>query len=69
MSDLIRAKCSFNNVEDLASAVNVADSYCKAHGYQIVEIDNRLSKPQTKDVVLKIQIRDAVCEFQLAMPQ
>lgn len=34
-----------------------------------VELDNRLAKPQTKDVVLKVQIHDAVCEFQLAIPQ
>jgi hypothetical protein len=47
----------------------VADSYCKANGYQIVELDNRLAKPQTKDVVLKILIGEAVCEFQLAIPQ
>jgi hypothetical protein len=32
-------------------------------------LDNRLSKPQTTDVVLKIKIKDAVCEFQLAMRQ
>jgi hypothetical protein len=66
---LIRAKCTFNNIEDLINAVKAADSYCKSKGYDIVEVDNRLNKPQTKDVVMKIRIRDAVCEFQLAMPQ
>ncbi len=66
---MIRAKCTFNNIEDLINAVKAADSYCKSKGYDIVEVDNRLNKPQTKDVVMKIRIRDAVCEFQLAMPQ
>lgn len=32
-------------------------------------MDNRLSKPQTQDVVLKIQVGEAVCELQLALKQ
>ena len=32
-------------------------------------MDNRLAKKQTQDVVFKIQVRDAVCELQLAMKQ
>ena len=53
----------------MINAVKVADTYCKVKGYDIVEVDNRLNKPQTKDVVLKIKIGEAVCEFQLAIPQ
>ena len=32
-------------------------------------MDNRLDKEQTQDVVLKVQIRESVCELQLAMQQ
>jgi hypothetical protein len=32
-------------------------------------MDNRLNKPQTQDVVLKIKVQGAICEFQLAMQQ
>ncbi len=32
-------------------------------------MDNRLAKQQTQDVVFKIQIKEAICEFQLAMKQ
>lgn len=32
-------------------------------------MDNRLSKPQTQDVVFKIKIKAAVCELQLAIKQ
>jgi hypothetical protein len=30
-------------------------------------MDNRLAKPQTQDVVLKIKVGDSICEFQLAL--
>lgn len=59
----------FNKVEDIAKAVEVSDRICKEMGYEIIELDNRLSKKETMDVVLKIRIREAVCEFQLAMKQ
>lgn len=49
--------------------MSVIDDICKSKGYNIIELDNRLSKPETMDVVLKIQINDAVCEFQLALKQ
>lgn len=32
-------------------------------------MDNRLAKPQTQDVVLKLGIKQAVCELQLAIKQ
>ena len=32
-------------------------------------MDNRVTKPQTQDVVLKIKISSIVCELQLAMQQ
>lgn len=69
ISDLIRGKCVYNTVEDLLKAVRVVDGYCKVMGYDIVELDNRLMKPQTQDVVFKVRINDAVCELQLAMKQ
>jgi len=59
----------FESVEDLQLALQACDKLCHLHGYNIVELSNRLSKPQTMDVVLKIQINEAVCEFQLAMKQ
>ena len=37
--------------------------------YEVIELDNRLMKPQTQDAVFKIRIQYAVCEFQLAMKQ
>jgi S-ribosylhomocysteine lyase LuxS involved in autoinducer biosynthesis len=59
----------FNTVEDLAKAVEACDKLCHLRGYEILELDNRLSKPQTMDVVLKVKVKEAVCEFQLAMRQ
>lgn len=69
ISDLLRGKIMFNTVEDLAKAIDACDKLCKLRGYEILELDNRLSKPQTMDVVLKIKVNLAVCEFQLAMRQ
>jgi predicted transcriptional regulator len=69
ISDLVRGKCMFNRVEDIAKAVEASDWICKERGYEIIELDNRLSKKETMDVVLKIRIKEAVCEFQLAMKQ
>lgn len=59
----------FNNVDDLAKAIDACDKLCHLRGYEVLQLDNRLSKPQTIDVVLKIKIKEAVCEFQLAMRQ
>lgn len=69
ISDLLRGKLMFNTVEDVAKAVDACDKMCHLKGYNILEVDNRLSKPQTQDVVLKIQVGDAVCQFQLALKQ
>jgi hypothetical protein len=69
ISDLLRGKVMFNSVEDLAKAIDACDKLCLLKGYKILELDNRLSKPQTRDVVLKIQVNEAVCELQLAMKQ
>ena len=69
ISDLLRGKVMFNSVEDLANAIDACDKLCHLRGYQILELDNRLSKPQTMDVVLKIRVNEAVCELQLAMRQ
>lgn len=69
ISDFLRGKIMFDNVDDLAKAIDACDKLCKFHGYDIIEMDNRLSKPQTKDVVLKIKVNEAVCELQLAIKQ
>lgn len=42
---------------------------CHKQSYEVIEMDNRLSKKETQDVVFKIKIKDAVCELQLAMKQ
>lgn len=54
---------AFNNLEDLLKAVEACDNYCRLQGYQIIELDNRLSQSLT--VLLKIRIADSVGEFQL----
>lgn len=46
----------FERVEDLKKAVEACDKLCYLKGYKILELENRLSKPQTQDVVLKIQL-------------
>lgn len=69
ISDLLRAKCLFSSVKDIERAVQVADNYCKEMGYEIMEAESRLHSHITLDYVLKIRIRDAVCEFQLAINQ
>jgi hypothetical protein len=69
ISDLVRGKIMFNSVDDLAKAIDACDKLCHLRGYEVLELDNRLSKPQTMDVVLKIRVKEAVCEFQLAMRQ
>lgn len=66
---MVRGKIMFNTVDDLAKAIEACDKLCHLRGYKILELDNRLTKKQTMDVVLKIQIKEAVCEFQLAMKQ
>jgi hypothetical protein len=51
----------FNTIEDLSKAIEACDKICHIKGYYILELDNRLSKPQTMDVVLKIKVKEAVC--------
>jgi hypothetical protein len=51
----------YNSVDDIVKAVRVIDGHCKTMGYEIIELDNRLTKPQTQDVVFKIRIKNAVC--------
>ena len=51
----------YNSVNDLIKAVRVVDIYCKTFSYDVLELDNRLDKPQTQDIVFKIKIGDAVC--------
>lgn len=69
VSDLLRAKIMFDTVDHLKKAIDGVDKMCFQKGYQIIEMKNRLKKVQTQDVVFKIQIKEAVCELQLAMSQ
>lgn len=59
----------FETQQDLMTALQAADDICFKNGYEIIEMDNRLSKKETKDVVLKVRVKKAVCQFQLAMRQ
>lgn len=59
----------YEKVSDIVAAVAAADELCKQRGYEIIELGNRLQKVETRDVVLKIKVKDAVCELQLAMKQ
>ena len=59
----------FETKDNLRKAIAAIDEICKELGYDVIEMDDRLAKKQTQDVVFKIQIKDAVCEFQLAMKQ
>ena len=69
VSDFLRAKLMYNSFDHLKKAIDAVDNMCKEKGYKIIEMDNRLAKRQTQDVVFKVQIKAAVCEFQLAMKQ
>jgi hypothetical protein len=54
ITDLLRGKVMFSSVDRLKKALVAVDKICHAKGYNIIEMDNRLAKPQTQDVVLKI---------------
>lgn len=69
MSDLLRGKVMYDTYDRLKKAIDAVDQICKEKNYQIIEMDNRLAKRQTQDVVFKIQIKAAICELQLAMKQ
>ena len=69
VSDLLRAKVMFESVDHLRKAIAAIDEICYVKGYKVIEMDNRLAKPQTQDVVLKLGIKQAVCELQLAIKQ
>ncbi len=51
----------FDSVLNLKKALLKADELCFAAGYKIIEMDDRLDKEQTQDVVLKIDIRGTIC--------
>lgn len=69
LSDLLRAKIMFESVDFLKKAVTAVDDMCHAKGYKVIEMDNRLAKQQTQDVVFKIEVKDTICELQLALKQ
>jgi hypothetical protein len=59
----------YDSLDHLKKAINAVDDMCFRKKYDIIEMDNRLAKKQTRDVVFKIQVKGAVCELQLAMKQ
>lgn len=69
VSDLLRAKVMFDSLDHLKKAISIVNDICNAKGYEVIELDDRLDKIQTQDVVFKIKIKAAVCEFQLAIKQ
>jgi hypothetical protein len=69
VSDLLRAKIMYTSLDHLKKAINAVDEMCERKCYKVIEMDNRLAKKQTQDVVFKIQVNEAVCELQLAMKQ
>lgn len=69
VSDLLRAKVMFDSVDHLKKAIAIVNDICHIKGHVVIEMDNRLNKIQTQDVVFKIKIKAAVCEFQLAIKQ
>lgn len=69
VSDLLRAKIMYKSIDHIKKSVSALDEACVAHGYKVIEMDNRLEKMTTQDVVFKIQIKDAICELQLALAQ
>ena len=59
----------FESVDHLRKAIAAIDALCNIKSYEIIEMDNRLSKQATQDVVFKLKIKNAVCELQLAIKQ
>ncbi len=57
ITDLLRAKIMFENTDNIKKALTLLDEACFNKGYKIIELNNRLEKEQTQDIVLKIQIR------------
>lgn len=69
VSDLLRAKLMFNSLDHLKKAVDAVDTHCRDNKLEVIEMDNRLSKKTTQDVVFKVKIKEAVCELQLGLKQ
>lgn len=61
ISDLLRGKVAYKSEIDIQKAVEVCDRLCHLRGYEILSLDNRLSNPRKKDVLLKIQVGEVVC--------
>ena len=57
----------YASVAHIKKAVEGIDEICKRKNYKVIEMDDRLAKKQTQDVVFKIQINNDVCELQLAI--
>ena len=45
ISDLVRGKVMYYNVDELIEAVEITEELCKLKGYEILEFQNRLWKP------------------------
>jgi quinol monooxygenase YgiN len=69
IKDLVRGKLLYHDVEELFKAAEMTEELCRRNDYTIVEFENRLNKPQARDMVFNIEINGAVCELRLAMQQ
>jgi hypothetical protein len=65
--NLIKAKLTFNTIEEMSRGIEVTDSICFLRGYEILGLNNRLTNRQSKDIVLTIKMHETVCEFQMTL--
>ena len=68
-SDLLRAKVMYDSLDRLRRGAEAVEDICHRNEYTILEMENRLMNTLKRDVVFKIQIREAVCEFKLKMKE
>ena len=68
LTDMLRGKCLFESVDEINECVSELKEQIEKKGYQLVEIDNRLTgKTNTSDIVLKIRIGETITELQLVI--
>lgn len=71
VSDMVRAKCIFLNIEDIIETVRKIKTFTEKNSqtFRIVEIESRFNNPKPiSDVTLKIVLNEAiVAELQLTL--
>lgn len=65
LSDMLRGKCKFDEINNLNDAVSHVLDHIKSYStekfkVELIEVDNRLKK-MTSDIVLKIKINHIIC--------